>query len=80
MAGLKGGLNADHDITLKEAVQTLQSVPSASEPAVLNALKRLINLSLNSEEHALELSRMGGIVYIDTVRTPPHISVVTAAA
>jgi len=52
--------NADLDVTLQEAIDTINSRESAA--SVLNGFKRLINLSLNSQEHAIQFSDMGGIV------------------
>jgi hypothetical protein len=49
---------SNSDVSLQEAIDLMNSREYAS---VLNGLKKLINLSLNSKEHAIQFSEMGGI-------------------
>ena len=56
---------SDHDQTLQEAVTALNS--RSTEAKVLVGLKRLINLSLNSHDHAVQFVQMGGVAGVNSV-------------
>ena len=60
-----GGLPVCRLPSFQEAVDAINE--RGSEAKVLNGLKRLINLSLNSHDHALEFAQMGGIASVNTL-------------
>jgi len=56
---------SNHDQTLQEAVDALNS--RSTDAKVLVGLKRLINLSLNSHDHAVQFVQMGGVAGVNSV-------------